>query len=279
MPPSLHVPLQSRASALHCLKLKASRADQRSMRCLLLLALALPSLAWGAEECADDFCRSLQEAGLSPRAYRLLQERVKADHYSKSYAAIVDYSLASNVPRFFLLSLSARSFQKYFASAGLGSGGQNAVLFGNTPHIRQSALGFMRTSPHNGKFGASILLTGLSASNSRLTPEAEILIHCAEYSSQGFFDLYGFWGRSLGCFTVPCENIQEIITHLGNDALVLSYHDALWDQTLTNPIKQEIAGHDAIPAPTKWELEENQLGKAGGPYGKKYEHPPIGAAK
>jgi len=246
------------------------------VRTLLSLALLLPSLALAGEACRDDFCHSLQEAGLSPRAYRLLQDRIQAEHYSKPYAAIVDYSLPTAVPRFFLLNLGARSFKSYFVSHGLGSGGNETVLLGNTTRRgRQSALGFMRTSPHTGKFGVSLLLTGLSKSNSHLTSEALVLIHCAEYSSQKFFNNHGFWGRSIGCFAVPCESVQEITTLLGSEALVLSYHEALWDQAQTNPDTQEIPGHAPIPPPTQWELEENAKGKYGGPYGTKYEHEPL----
>lgn len=243
---------------------------------LLLALLLLPSLAANAgESCQDDFCRGLQRAGLSPRAYRLLGELIKAEHYAKPYAAIADYSLPSGTPRLFVLNLAARSFKAYFVSHGMGSGGQDAVLFGNTPNLKQSALGFMRTSPHSGKFGNTLLLTGLSKSNSRLTPGAAILIHCAEYSSKEFYKIHGFWGRSEGCLAVPCEDIPEILSHLGSGALVLGYHEALWDQSLANPLKQEIGGHDAIPPPTRWELDENAHGIPGGPYKTKYGHEPF----
>jgi hypothetical protein len=223
----------------------------------------------------DDPLRAqLQASGLSPRSYDLMMEKVQSTHYAKDYVAIADYTLPSSQSRFFLIDLKNKSFKAFPVSHATGSGGLYADTFTNVPFRLKSSLGFMKTGLHTGKFGKSLILTGISPSNTRinLQPDGPILIHGAEYASDEYLKQYGFRGRSYGCFAVPYDHIGEISESLGGDALVLAYHDRLWDEAQRMHVGDDVvdansASHGPTPKATSWEVEENLNGQNHGRIG------------
>lgn len=180
-------------------------------------------------------------------------------HYSKDVVAVVDYTLPSDQPRFFIFNLKEGDLDIYPVAHATGSGGRDAVAFSNLSGSNRSSLGFMRTgSEYFGKFGHALKLVGLSPSNSEVAART-VVLHSAEYSSQDFYKQNGFWGRSFACLAVEQEKVDPIIKSLGTGTLILAYHDKLWDQISLTPEIQEIAGQ-SIPEATPWEVEENTKG-------------------
>lgn len=217
-------------------------------------------MAVGAESISQ-FKQILFKEGLSPRSLDLMLAKMQEQHYTKKYVVIVDYTLPSNIPRFFLIDWANQMFWKYYVSHAVDSGGLYAESFTNTPWSLRSSLGFMRTKLHRGKFGKSLKLFGVSASTTRVTAQAAtgpILIHGAEYASREFLQKYGRLGRSYGCVTVSYEDIPEIYAALGADALVLAYNDRFWDQSQAEPNRD--LGTGQSPPAEKWEIQENENG-------------------
>lgn len=233
----------------------------------LICAFANRTYANNSELTAEDarLRSELAAAGLSIRSLDLIIKKAKTDHYTKDFVAIVDYSLPSDRRRFFLINLKEKTFQTFPVSHATGSGTIAAESFTNTEFRLKSSLGFMSTKLHSGKFGNALRMVGLSASNTRINKQAStgpILIHGAEYVSEAHGNKFGHLGRSFGCFAVPYENIQEIAAKLGENALVLSYHDQLWDESQKNPFAD--VGRTSSAPKTEWEDQENLNGQNGG---------------
>ncbi len=209
---------------------------------------------------SPNLVQSLIKAGLSPGAIPVLEQEITREDYDKNVAGIVDFSLPSDKPRFFVIHFDTAKFEVFHVAHGANSGGLLAQSFSNVSGSDQSSLGFVRTGEiYSGKFGRSLRLRGLSASNSNIASRT-IVLHSAEYSSAQFLAKYGFWGRSFGCFAVPQDNVDQIIDALGSGALILAFHNDLWEQSKLRPDRQKM--EDAAPPPpaTAWETEENNDG-------------------
>lgn len=228
--------------------------------CSLLIGALLISASAFATEISEQLRVDLIEAGVSPRAISLVNEKMSQSQYSKGVVGIVDYTLPSTTRRFFVMDLQLGTFRAYRVSHGVRSGGLMAMYFSNLNDSRHSSLGFIRTGlERHGAFGRSLTLIGLSPSNSNLSKRA-IILHSAEYSSDEFQAANGFFGRSYGCLAVNQVWVDEIIDQLGTGALILAYHDMLWDEAQVHPMEQTLGDRSEVPPPTEWEEFENEHG-------------------
>lgn len=229
---------------------------------IFFLTLLLPLFAQA--QITANLARQLKAARLSPRSLELLNARIQKEHYQKNYAAIVDYTLPSQQPRFFLINLKEQTFKAVPVAHGWNSGGEKAVCFSNKNNSFQSSLGFVRTGAlAQGSWHPSLILKGLSASNSNME-KRHIILHSADYSSRDFLYRKGYWGRSQGCLALSQEDVQPVISALGEGSLILNYQDQLWDKSQENPDQAAcLPGADPhdIP-PNSWEIEENKVGSA-----------------
>lgn len=223
------------------------------------LTLCLTANAFG--DVSASLKAKLLAAGLSPRSLDIMEQKLQSEHDVKQDVfAIVDYTLPSDQPRFFVINTQDDSFTAYHVAHGTGSGGRYATSFSNRPGSNKSSLGFMVTgAPYQGKFGSALVLRGISQSNSNIGGRT-IIVHSAEYSSQRFLNQNGFWGRSFGCLAVPQTDIDSIINSLGSRALILAYHDKLWDQIQQNSEDQSLENQPPPPPATRWETIENKNG-------------------
>jgi hypothetical protein len=222
------------------------------------LSVMFPSSA--RAEITEHLKTELIEAGVSPRAIAIMNKQLAQTRYKRSVIGIVDYTLPSTARRFFIIDLRTSRVHAYRVSHGVNTGGMMATAFSNKPGSFQSSLGLIRTGKErSGVFGRSLRLIGLSPSNSNLEKRA-IILHSAEYASNGFRAKYGFFGRSFGCLTVSQKTVDTIIDRLGSGALILAYHDKLWDQAQKHPDEQDLGDVAQIPPPTNWEMRENRHG-------------------
>ena len=199
-------------------------------------------------------------AGVSPRAVEVMAEELRRHDDDRPVFAIVDYTLASNLPRLFVADRRHLRVRVYRVAHGVRSGGQFATAFSNLSGSNESSLGFFKTGPaYFGKFGRAMRLEGLSRSNSHLA-ERGVVLHSAEYSSPEFLKKFGYWGRSMGCLAVPQSEIDELLDSLAPGVLMLAYHDRLWEAAKSHPDGQSIPDAPAAPAVTRWEGEENEMG-------------------
>ncbi|RYG34159.1 MAG: murein L,D-transpeptidase catalytic domain family protein, partial [Chitinophagaceae bacterium] len=138
---------------------------------------------------------------------------------------IVDFSLPSNEKRLFVIDVEEEKvlFNTYVAH-GRGSGEKMAQRFSNVPESFQSSLGFYSTSStYQGKHGYSLRLSGLEPGFNNLAEERAIVIHSADYVSEGFIRTKGYLGRSWGCPALPEKLNKPIIDEIKNGSCLFIY--------------------------------------------------------
>lgn len=183
---------------------------------LALSALSLPAFATSSSSTATTMTSSMVEAGLDPA---VLDEALKhfEEHQSaianQRYIGIIDYTLHSRVPRFFLFDTVLGTTERMHVAHGAGSDLDHdgrPEAFSNRPGSRMTSLGaYVTAETYHGRHGLSLRLDGLSATNSKARERA-IVIHGADYVSP----LRGTLGRSWGCpaveRTVSAKLIEKI---------------------------------------------------------------------
>lgn len=139
--------------------------------------------------------------------------------------SIVDFTKSSREKRLWIIDLRAKKvvFNTWVAH-GKNSGGDQATRFSNTESSHQSSLGFYLTGEvYYGKHGRSLRLDGLDPGFNSNARKRAIVLHGADYVSQGFIDRIGRLGRSYGCPAVPVTLSDEIIDQI-REKTVLYIH-------------------------------------------------------
>ena len=142
----------------------------------------------------------------------------------RDVAGIVDFARHSRESRFRIVDLgSGHVLASYLVAHGRGSDPSNsgwAQRFSNVPGSHASAAGaYLTANTYHGKHGASRRLLGLDPGNNLALSRA-IVIHGAEYVSEGLVSSQGRIGRSQGCFAVEQRVIAEVLGRLGPGRLL-----------------------------------------------------------
>jgi hypothetical protein len=140
---------------------------------------------------------------------------------------IVDFGVSSGQPRFHLIDIAGgRVAASYFVAHGRGSDPQNSgwlQRFSNQPGSNASSQGsYVIGQTYYGKHGRSRRIKGLDPENSQAASRA-IVIHGASYVSPVGAQQHGRVGRSLGCFSVPTRDINEVLANLGEGRLLFAW--------------------------------------------------------
>jgi len=160
-----------------------------------------------------------------PEINPALLARAKAALDARRYAirsadtmGIVDFAQASREPRFYLVNLLNGMVTNYHVAHGRGSDPAHSgwlERFSNVPGSEASSNGAYVTGDiYWGKYGRSLRLTGLDATNSNALDRA-IVIHGAWYATPEVAEHYGKLGRSEGCFALSETNLQYVLYQLG----------------------------------------------------------------
>lgn len=184
------------------------------------------SIDFGSVEKPDFEMFSLALAG-----YQKLKERQALPH--QDILTLIDFSKSANQKRLWIIDLKNNKVLKHSLVAhGRNTGEEYARQFSNTPESNQSSLGFYVTgSTYIGKHGTSLKLHGMEKGINDNAERRAIVMHAAEYVSEGFIKRVGRLGRSQGCPAVPVEEHQEIIKTLANGTcLFIYYPDATYFQ-------------------------------------------------
>lgn len=143
---------------------------------------------------------------------------------SKPILAMIDYSLASSAERFWIVDLINRKIvAKTHVSHGVNSGELYASFFSNKPGSKTSSVGtFLGAEVYKGKYGRSLRLDGVSATNNNARKRA-IVIHGAKYSDPKVIASNGMLGTSWGCPSVPIKYTDIVINALKNGGTIYAY--------------------------------------------------------
>ncbi|MCJ7934212.1 MAG: murein L,D-transpeptidase catalytic domain family protein [Chryseobacterium sp.] len=141
---------------------------------------------------------------------------------------ICDFSMSSNTKRLWVIDLNEKKvlFNSLVAH-GKNTGEEFATNFSNRESSLQSSLGFYITdATYQGDNGYSLKLLGMDKGFNDAAYRRAIVLHGADYVSDGFAAMHKRIGRSWGCPAVPRDLTQPIINTIkGRNCLFIYYPD------------------------------------------------------
>lgn len=139
------------------------------------------------------------------------------------YIGITDFARPSRDPRFYLLDVHSGMVTQHLVAHGRGSDPLHSgwlERFSNEIGSEATSAGaYLTHDIYYGKYGRSLRLQGLDASNSNADARA-IVLHSAWYAEPEVVRDHGKLGRSEGCFALPMISHAEILTRLGPGRLL-----------------------------------------------------------
>lgn len=192
----------------------------QTRRALLGQAAAGLAVAFGSRA----FAAEVQTPDLVGIARREL-ERTGAQATLRDRVGIVDFGLASNMPRLHILDIETGQADSFLVAHGRGSDPDHkgwVQRFSNLEGSFASSDGAYITSDYySGKHGRSMRLRGLDPSNSNAESRA-IVVHAAAYVDGAAARASGVIGRSEGCFAVNPSNLDAVLNRLGPGRLLVA---------------------------------------------------------
>jgi hypothetical protein len=136
---------------------------------------------------------------------------------NKKVISIIDFKLNSSKERLFIIDMATGQVDTYLVAAGKNSDPDHdgfATVFSNVPNSEASSLGYYLTAEtYEGGHGYSLMLDGLSSTNSNVRSRA-IVIHPADYVADG--------GRSWGCPAVEPRYSVQIIDQIKGGSIIFA---------------------------------------------------------
>ncbi|MGE0528789.1 MAG: murein L,D-transpeptidase catalytic domain family protein [Bdellovibrionales bacterium] len=149
-------------------------------------------------------------------------DRNKSGFDNQDYISVVDFAPRSNHARLFVIDMNSGRVHEFHTTHGQGSDVDNdgyAESFGNVPGSYKSSLGFYRVAEvYYGKYGRSIRLDGLSATNSKVRARA-IVVHGSDYVHESNV----VQGRSNGCFALAWSVKDDIVDLIHGGSLLYAH--------------------------------------------------------
>ena len=144
---------------------------------------------------------------------------------NENVISIIDFSKPSTEKRYYLIDLANKTLlYNTYTSHGVNTGEDMALSFSNKEGSRKSSLGFYLTAEtYEGKHGKSLKLDGLERGFNHRARKRYIVIHSADYVTDGFIKENGRLGRSWGCPALPPDQTQEIIEKIKNGSVLFIY--------------------------------------------------------
>ena len=143
----------------------------------------------------------------------------------RDVVGVVDFSLPSRAPRFFLIDLASGRSSSLLVAHGRGSDPSHCgwlERFSNVPGSAASSDGaYLTAQEYEGQHGRSRRLHGLDPSNSNAEARA-IVIHGAWYAEARMIDDFGKLGRSEGCFAFGAADLAQVMERLGPGRLIVA---------------------------------------------------------
>lgn len=174
--------------------------------------------------------RAVTPAGINPQLFAkakgALDSRPWIAH--RDVIGIVDFQAASADPRFHLVDLMSGQVESHRVAHGRGSDPDHSGYverFSNDFGSYASSNGaYVTADTYDGKYGLSMKVRGLDASNSNAESRA-IVIHNAWYAEDEVARDFGKLGRSEGCFAFSKASQWRVMSRLANGRMI--YADKL----------------------------------------------------
>lgn len=140
---------------------------------------------------------------------------------------IIDFTKNSCQKRFYTINLATQEIvYNTWVSHGKKSGNKDCTRFSDIPESHQSSIGFYTTGrSYMGKHGESLRLHGNEQGYNANAYKRAVVIHGAEYVSEGFIKSNGRLGRSLGCPALPMGIHKQVINTIKDGSLVFAYYN------------------------------------------------------
>ncbi|HVT18908.1 MAG TPA: murein L,D-transpeptidase catalytic domain family protein [Thermoanaerobaculia bacterium] len=195
--------------------------------------------------------------GISPRALRMALAavscaRARGVSGNADLLTIIDYTLPSTTPRFWVLDLAhGKVLFHELVAHGSGSGDNYATRFSDTADSRQTSLGlFLTAGTYEGGNGYSLKLRGLDPGVNERAEQRKIVIHGAWYVSTAQAQRLGRLGRSWGCPALSPQIAHHVIDTIKDGTFVYSYSaDHTWLRAATQTACKSPAPAPAPSAP------------------------------
>lgn len=155
----------------------------------------------------------------------------------KSILTIADFDLNSTKKRMWIVDLDKKVLLlNTWVAHGQNTGADKALKFSNTNNSFQSSLGFYVTGEvYNGQHGKSLRLDGMDEGFNSNARQRSIVVHGAEYVSQGTINALGRLGRSQGCPAVAPELANLVINTIeGKTVLFINSSDRRYTSKYLN---------------------------------------------
>ena len=173
---------------------------------------------------------------------------------NKSILTIADFNQSSTKKRLWIIDLDKKSLiLNTWVAHGRGSGGDKATRFSNTSESHQSSMGFYVTAEiYRGKHGRSLRLDGMDEGFNSNARSRAIVVHGADYVSQGTINALGRLGRSHGCPAVAPELTDRVIDTIeGKTVLFINVNDSRYNSKyLDHHMAATLANRPAPPVVT-----------------------------
>ncbi|NII29879.1 murein L,D-transpeptidase catalytic domain family protein [Pseudoflavitalea sp. X16] len=172
----------------------------------------------------------LEEIGLSRSVFRMavkgMEKLYKAGKLKENVISIVDFSQPSTNKRLYVINLdNYELLYNTWVAHGMRSGKTMAQVFSNKPSSNKSSLGFYITGEaYQGSNGYSLKLQGVEKGINDYAYRRAIVLHGADYVSEGWIASQGYLGRSKGCPAVPLEICQPMIDQIKDGTCLFIYH-------------------------------------------------------
>lgn len=143
----------------------------------------------------------------------------------KSILTIADFDQSSTKKRLWIIDIDKKKLLlNTWVAHGQRSGNDLATRFSNDEESFQSSIGFFLTAEiYLGQHGKSLRLDGLDEGFNSNARKRSIVVHGADYVSQGTINALGRLGRSQGCPAVAPELANQVINTIeGGNVLFIN---------------------------------------------------------
>jgi hypothetical protein len=150
-------------------------------------------------------------------------ERRGQNLWARDIVGVADFGLRSSDPRLHMVNFETGLVDSYRVAHGMGSDPEHdgwLNWFSNVPDSLCTSEGaYMTFGWYTGRYGTSIRLEGLDATNSNALGRA-IVMHRASYCEPEHLARWGKLGRSNGCFAMSEADFKTALLRLAGGRLL-----------------------------------------------------------